>query len=409
MAKNIVMPTLGLTMTEGTIETLYFNEGDAINTGDVIAEISSEKLSSPVESPVSGTILKINVQEGDVLPIKEVIAIVGEEGEEVASDEQDKDVPDVPEEASEEVSSASTKEETSSKPRNQGSDGERIFATPLARKMAEEKGIDLSDVNGTGGNHRITRLDIDRYVPSEKVVSSVQSKDTATWGIGLSGMRKTIARRMMESIQTTAQVTNHRKVDITNLMAFRKEIKEKVSRPLNKGELSINTLVTRAVILALQENRELNAWYHNGNHEVQEAIHIGMATDIEEGLVVPVIREADQKTLSQLGSTIASVASQARNGSLPEDLYSGSTFTITNLGGANIEYFTPIINLPEVAILGVGTLSDELALDNEGTVTVHQKLPLSLTYDHQIIDGAPASRFLETVSEYLNDPYRLML
>lgn len=409
MAKNIVMPTLGLTMTEGTIETLYFNEGDAINTGDVIAEINSEKLSSPVESPVSGTILKINVQEGDVLPIKEVIAIVGEEGEEVASDEQDKDVPDVPEEASEEVSSASTKEETSSKPRNQGSDGERIFATPLARKMAEEKGIDLSDVNGTGGNHRITRLDIDRYVPSEKVVSSVQSKDTATWGIGLSGMRKTIARRMMESIQTTAQVTNHRKVDITNLMAFRKEIKEKVSRPLNKGELSINTLVTRAVILALQENRELNAWYHNGNHEVQEAIHIGMATDIEEGLVVPVIREADQKTLSQLGSTIASVASQARNGSLPEDLYSGSTFTITNLGGANIEYFTPIINLPEVAILGVGTLSDELALDNEGTVTVHQKLPLSLTYDHQIIDGAPASRFLETVSEYLNDPYRLML
>lgn len=409
MAKNIVMPTLGLTMTEGTIETLYFNEGDAINTGDVIAEISSEKLSSPVESPVSGTILKINVQEGDVLPIKEVIAIVGEEGEEVASDEQDKDVPDVPEEASEEVSSASTKEETSSKPRNQGSDGERIFATPLARKMAEEKGIDLSDVNGTGGNHRITRLDIDRYVPSEKVVSSVQSKETATWGIGLSGMRKTIAQRMMESVQTTAQVTNHRKVDITNLMAFRKEIKEKVSRPLNKGELSINTLVTRAVILALQENRELNAWYHNGIHEVQEAIHIGMATDIEEGLVVPVIREADQMTLSQLGSTIASVASQARNGSLPGDLYSGSTFTITNLGGANIEYFTPIINLPEVAILGVGTLSDELALDTEGTVTVHQKLPLSLTYDHQIIDGAPASRFLETVSEYLNDPYRLML
>ena len=219
-----------------SIETLYFNEGDAINTGDVIAEISSEKLSSPVESPVSGTILKINVQEGDVLPIKEVIAIVGEEGEEVASDEQDKDVPDVPEEASEEVSSASAKEETSSKPRNQGSDGERIFATPLARKMAEEKGIDLSDVNGTGGNHRITRLDIDRYVPSEKVVSSVQSKETATWGIGLSGMRKTIAQRMMESVQTTAQVTNHRKVDITNLMAFRKEIKEKVSRPLNKGE-----------------------------------------------------------------------------------------------------------------------------------------------------------------------------
>lgn len=415
MAKNIVMPTLGLTMTEGTIETLYFNEGDAINTGDVIAEISSEKLSSPVESPVSGIILKIKVQEGDVLPIKEVIAIVGEKGEELASDEQNSDVPSVPDEASEEVSKDSTKEETSSKPRTQGGDGERIFATPLARKMAEEKGIDLSDVNGTGGNQRITRLDIDRYVPSEKVVegapvvSGVQSKDAAEWGAGLSGMRKTIAQRMMRSIQTTAQVTNQRKIDITNLMAFRQEIKEKVTHPLNKGELSINTLVTRAVILALQEHPQLNAWYHEGNHEMQADIHIGMATDIEEGLVVPVIREANQMTLSQLGSTIASVASQARNGSLPGDLYSGSTFTITNLGGANIEYFTPIINLPEVAILGVGTLIDELALDSEGVVTVRKKLPLSLTYDHQVVDGAPASRFLKTLSEYLNDPYRLIL
>ena len=192
-------------------------------------------------------------------------------------------------------------------------------------------------------------------------------------------------------------------------MTFRQEIKEKVSHPLNKGELSINTLVTRAVILALQEHPQLNAWYHEGVHEIQEDIHIGMATDIEEGLVVPVIRGAKQMTLSQLGSAIASVASQARNGSLPGDLYSGSTFTITNLGGANIEYFTPVINLPEVAILGVGTLIDELALDSEGAVTVRKKLPVSLTYDHQIIDGAPASRFLETLSEYLNDPYRLIL
>lgn len=413
MATNIVMPTLGLTMTEGTIEYLGVAVGDKVSKGDIVAEISSEKLTGPVEAPTDGVVLKILVSEGDVVSIKEPLMIVGEEGEELGEtqpNQAEEATQDEKESIADATAPESTKPTTQEQVQDNRHNGERIFVTPLARKMAKEQGIDLAKVNGTGGNGRITRLDIDRYVPVESDTTKATSKvaEMPEWGQGLQGMRKTIAQRMMRSVQTTAQVTNHRKADVTKLMEFRKDIKTKTSRPLNNGEISINTLVTKAVILSLQQHPTLNAWYHNGEHTVMDEIHIGMATDIEEGLVVPVIRNADTMALSKLGPAIAEVASQARSGTLPGDLYSGSTFTITNLGGSNIEYFTPIINLPEVAILGVGAIQDELVLDN-GEVKVAKKLPLSLTYDHQIIDGAPAARFLETLVEYLQEPYSLII
>ncbi|WP_273478549.1 dihydrolipoamide acetyltransferase family protein [Ignavigranum ruoffiae] len=412
MASNIVMPTLGLTMTEGTIEYLAVSVGDKVAKGDIVAEISSEKLTGPVEANADGIVLKILVSEGDVVRIKEPLMVIGQEGETVAEEEMESPAPEETEHTQEDRSTEPVGAEETKKQQEENKQ-ERIFATPLARKMAKEKCIDLAKVNGTGGNGRITRLDIDRYVPMTDEVQETQSStskvaDLPEWGQGLQGMRKTIAQRMMRSVQTTAQVTNQRKADVTKLMEFRHDIKTKVSSPLNHGEISINTLVTKAVILSLQEHPSLNAWYHNGEHTVMDEIHIGMATDLEEGLVVPVIRNADRMPLSKLGPAIAEVASQARNGELAGDLYSGSTFTITNLGGTNIEYFTPIINLPEVAILGVGAIQDELVLDH-GEVKVAKKLPLSLTYDHQIIDGAPAARFLETLVGYLQDPYRLII
>lgn len=406
MATNIVMPTLGLTMTEGNIETWYVKVGDTVKKGDVVADIGSEKLTGPVESPVDGVVLKLLGQEGDVIPIKEPMLVIGEAGESLeTTDEIVIPIDSADTTAPQAISNTAVPNKTHDYM------GERIFATPLARKLAAERGINLAEVNGTGGNGRITRLDIERYVPIPvaPAVSVAQTAASADYGVGLTGIRKTIAQRMMRSVQTTAQVTNQRKVDVTRLMEFRKEIKAQVVEPLTKGELSINTLVTKAVIMALKEHPTLNAWYHSGVHEVKAEIHIGMATDVEDGLVVPVVENADKLSLSHLGQTITELATQARQGTLPGNLYSGSTFTITNLGGANIEYFTPIINLPEVAILGVGTLLDELALDSEGEIIVRKKLPLSLTYDHQIIDGVPAARFLETLSDLLNNPYKLIL
>lgn len=415
MATELLMPKLGLTMNEGLIEKWFVEEGDEVSTGDVVAEISSEKLTSEVEANESGTLIKIVAGEGETIACKKPIGYIGEAGEDVDSPSEDEaEASKEEEEESADEEEKTSKPEGSSEPQKekQGTDGERIFITPLARKMAEEREIEISDVNGTGGNGRITKLDIERYVPSEKSASETKEaavSDKTEYGAGLSGMRKTIAERMMNSVHTSAHVTNHRKVDITKLMEFREEMKDRTNDTVDKSAFSINTLLVRAVVLALKDNPEINAWYYNGEHSINEDVHIGMATAVEEGLVVPVIENTDSMTVSKLGESIKEVTKQARDGTLRGDLYSGSTFSITSLGGYDIEYFTPIINTPEVAILGVGTLQSELKFDDEKNVVEKQMLPLSLSYDHQVIDGAPAAEFLETVNGYLQNPYRLIL
>src|SRR5699024_6277545 len=372
---------------------------------------SSEKLTNEVEAPVAGYVIKIVAQEGDVIPSREVMAYIGEEGESVGTSDTSQATSEA-EAATEDEEKEKNEAQTPTRPKGETSDGERIFITPVARKMAEEKGIDIRDVNGTGGNGRITRLDIQRYVPAEKPAAEKEKTAPTSqveYGAGLEGMRKTIAERRMRSVQTTAQVTNQRKVDITKLMEFRKEIQGKVSEPLTEGELSITTLLTKAVILALKDTPEMNAWYYDGEYVQVDEVHIGIATALEEGLVVPVIKDAHQMALSQLGPAIKQVATEARKGTLDGSLYSGSTFSITNLGGYEIEYFTPIINTPEVGILGVGSLQKELEMDEDGRIVQKLKLPLSLSYDHQIIDGAPAAEFLAKIANYLQDPYRLLI
>lgn len=427
MATELVMPKLGLTMTEGTIEKLLVKEGDEVSVGDVVAEISSEKLTSEVEANDDGTIIKLVAEEGDTVACKAPMAYIGEPGEEV-----DAGGPSSTGESAETTPENSKKDNDplpTGKPplevadtdadtdvqqaadTDTRSEGERIFITPLAKKMAEERGIDIKSINGTGGNGRITKLDIERFVPEEKPATETAApqKTDAEYGAGLQGMRKTIAERMMRSTQSTASVTNQRKVDITNLMAFRSEMKARTNGTVDKSAFSINTLLTRAVVLALGDMPEINAWYYNGEHIINEEVHIGMATAIDDGLVVPVIKNADRMTVSKLGETIKDVTTKARQGTLDGDLYSGSTFSITNLGGNGIEYFTPIINTPEVAILGVGAMQSELAFDDEKNVIEKQMLPLSMTYDHQLIDGAPAAEFMQLIADYLEQPYRLIL
>lgn len=411
MAKEIVMPKLGLTMTEGTIDEWLVKAGDAVKQGDIIATISSEKLSSEVESPADGVILEIVAQVGDTIPCKEPMAYLGEEGEAIDSASSKSGSEEGVTEAEGTATVAdSTSKETVPASSSRGKETSRIFITPIARRMAQEKGIDISQVNGTGGNGRITRRDIERYTPALATPASQPMGALAKEeiGAGLTGMRKTIAQRLVRSLQTTAQVTEHHKADVTQLNEMRETIKKNVTRSLDGGQISWNTLVTKATILALRETPAMNAWYYDGKYEQLDDVHIGMATSVEDGLVVPVIKNAHQMTLTDLGKSIAEVSTQARQGNLPSDLYSGSTFTITNLGGRNIEYFTPILNTPEIGILGVGAIGKELALE-AGEVVEKLKLPLSLTFDHQIIDGDPAAEFLGKIIAYLEDPYSLFL
>lgn len=413
MATEIVMPKLGLTMSEGLINKWIVKEGDTVAAGDPVLEISSEKLTSEVEAPAAGVILKIVRGEGETVPCKQVIAWVGQEGEAVPDAESTEPEPDLTAEGSSTSSTAAEATEAAPAAAAVKYEGGRIFITPLARKIAEEKGLDISYIKGTGGNGRITRRDVEAFnpasVPAAKPVAvRAAAPVSAAYGAGLTGMRKVIAERMMNSLQTSAQLTIHRKADVTSLLVFRKDIQSKVKEPLENGEIGITTLLTKAVTKALRDHPEANAWYADGQYQVQSEIHIGIATALSDGLVVPVIRNADKRTLSDLGRSIKEQAAQARKGTLDASLYSGSTFSITSLGGQGVEYFTPILNTPEVAILGVGTIQKALALDEEGQIVEKQYLPLSLSIDHQVLDGAPAAEFLGTIVSYLEDAYSLI-
>ncbi|WP_304249293.1 dihydrolipoamide acetyltransferase family protein [Limosilactobacillus gastricus] len=401
MATEIVMPKLGLTMTEGTIDHWLVAVGDQVTAGQPILEISSEKLTSEVESPEAGTVLKLLYADGDTVPCKQAVAIIGDASETV--DESSTASPaqaPVTESQPVAVNDVSTIEPT--KPRSTG----RILITPVARRLAAEKGYRIEDIPGTGGNGRITRRDVEGFVPVKEAAPSVESEPARA---NLTGMRKTIAQRMMNSLHNSAQLTLHRKADVTGLMAMRQELKSKVEQPLDNGEISLTALITQAVIKALQEHPAVNAWFFEGDYQVQSQINIGIATALSDGLVVPVVQNADQLSLGQLGRTIKKLAGEARKGTLDSSLYAGSTFSITTLGAQGVEYFTPILNPPEIGILGVGALQKNLALGDDGEVIERTELPLSLTFDHQVLDGAPAAEFLGTVVDYLQSPYSLLL
>ncbi len=401
MAEKLIMPTLGLTMTEGTVDQWYKQIGDTVAKGEAVVTISSEKLTHDVESPIDGVLLSIIADEGAEVPCQELIGYVGETGEEIPSGEVsekafDEDIVEVKE----------TKVETIAVNQPPTRDaGARVFATPLAKKMAQAKGFNLEEIIGTGGNGRITRRDVERFVPSMPVASQVLSDI----GEGLEGMRKVIAKRMHQSLHQSAQLTLHRKADITSLLTFRQDLKAKSNGKLSRSALSINTLMIKAVTLALKEHPEMNAWYDGQALVTHDEIHMGVAVSVHDGLVVPVIRDVHQKGLSQIGEGFVTVTSQAVDGSLPGDLYSGSTFTITNLGNAGVEYFTPILNTPELGILGVGATTNKLIFNDNKEIKEISELPLSLTFDHQVIDGAPAAEFLSKITYYLENPYLLVV
>ncbi|GAF41739.1 branched-chain alpha-keto acid dehydrogenase subunit E2 [Agrilactobacillus composti DSM 18527 = JCM 14202] len=425
MATAIVMPKLGLTMTEGTVVSWDKQVGDAVKEGDVLATIASEKLTYDVEAPASGVITEIVAQEGDEVPIKEPIGYIGAADEAPAAGGSAAPEP-----------AAATPATAPSTPAPQvpvtpvqapvapsTAEGARIFITPLAKKIAADKGIDYTQIQGTGGHGRITRRDVANFTPSaqpatpEPVAAPVAPATPATTsgvpgyvaGAGLTGMRQVIAKNMMHSVQTTATVTLQRRVNITALMAFRSELKGKFTEPLADGQLSLTTLLARAVILALQATPEMNAWYQDGTYTKVEDVNIGLAVGLPDGLIVPVVKQAQNMNLTLLGRGLKDKASRAQDGKLKPDEYTGSTFTITNLGHEHIEYFTPIINSPEIGILGVGALQQQLVLDDQQKVIAQPELPLSLTFDHQIIDGQQAAIFLDKIANYLQAPYQLIL
>lgn len=404
MATSIVMPKLGLTMTEGTVIEWLKKPGDRIQVGEGVVTISSEKLTNEVEAPVSGILLEVKVKEDEEVPVGEVIGIIGEEGELTGSGKAE----------SYQVSSRQAEEPAQL--------SKKLRVSPAARKKARELGVNILEVQGTGPKGRITRKDIEQYAAKKvheqpiaqvaptleipRVQETTPSTIEGVKGESLSSMRSTIAKRMHHSLAQTAQLTLHRKARVDKLLQFQQRIREEAQS--SNVKLTLTVLLARAVTLSLKDYPIMNTHLIDNQLYQYDEVHIGIATALEQGLVVPVIKHADQLSLGNLARAIQVGTEKARSQKSTAEEISGSTFTITNLGGQGIEYFTPILNTPETGILGVGAIQEELKLEQD-QVVVGKNLPLSLTFDHRVVDGAPAAEFLGRVIYYLEHPYLLIL
>lgn len=400
MTTDVIMPKLGLTMKEGTIVEWLKKEGDTVEKGEPIVEVETEKISNVVEAPASGVLLKILASKGTVVPITGIIAIVGELGEEI--------VAKVPQRAEQPKTEAEAEKVVEiAEPSAMQFAEEKIKISPLARKLAQERGVDITTIKGTGPEGRIVKEDIlkaaDTAAPSTARLSVGRVEVSET--IALAGTRKTIADRLSQSYRSAVHTTVMTEVDMSKTIELRQsllsEVKEKTG-----ASLTYTGILVKSVAMALRKHPFVNSTLEGDTIKLLKPINVGVAIDAEEGLIVPVIQEADKKTLFEIAPHLAELADKARKKSLSMEEVSSGTFTITNLGMLGVHTFIPIINPPQAAILGVGSM-DQRPVVIDRKIEVRTRMNLSLVFDHRIVDGAEAARFLQTLKETLENPSTL--
>ena len=375
MATKVVMPRLSLTMKEGTVVNWFKKEGDPVKKGDPLVEVLSEKVTYDVEAPASGILRRILALEGDEVPVAETLGIIAEKDEPITEIEEAA-VTTAPPERIEKVAPLPEKEMVK-KVR------ERVPASPAAKRLAREYNIDLAEVGGSGPEGRIVEVDVRRYIEEMAPASHVREV------IPLTGIRKTTAERLSYSARTAPHSTVTMEVDMSNAVKLRE-----------KTRVSYTDILVKAVAKALGEHRIVNSTLEGEKIKIYEDINVGVAVATEKGLVVPVVRNANKKTLLQVASTVKELVEKAREGKLAKEDVTGGTFTITNLGMYGVEVFIPIINPPEAAILGVGKITEKPVV-TEKEIRIKPMMYLSLAYDHRIVDGAPAAQFLQKVKQIL--------
>jgi len=427
LATNFTMPQLGLTMTEGTVGKWFKKIGEKVAAGEILAEISTDKITNQIEAPADGVLLAVLVPEGGVAPVKAVLAVIGAPGEKVD--------PALLEVAAASPAAAETAPAApaAAAPASQGgtSDG-RIIASPLAKKLAKEKGVDLALVTGTGPNGRIVEKDIldfaDRRAAAPKA-TPLAAKLAAEYGVSLSaiasdgrimagdilaavpapapaaapltGMRKIIAERMSLSWQTAPHVTLTVEVDMTAAGRLKDTLAAAA------GKASLTEIIVKCAAKALGEFLAVNASLVNGAVVQHPAVNIGVAVALDNGLIVPVVKNAAAKTVGQIREDIAALGGKARQGQLSPDDCTGGTFTVTNLGMFGTDHFTPIINPPESAILGVcRAVKRPVVIDDQ--IVIRPMANLCLSFDHRIIDGALAAKFMSRMRNLLEEPFLLL-
>lgn len=441
----VTMPRLSDTMTDGTVATWLKKVGDKVSEGDILAEIETDKATMEFESFQAGTLLSIGVKEGETAPVDSLLAIIGPEGTDVsgvaanftkggaaaAAAAASSDKKEEPKAEAKPDEKAETKsDEKAEAPVEVVSDGRRIFISPLAKKIAEEKGINISQVKGSGENGRIVKTDIENYKPAAQAATAsteaptrgaaesseakaetpaaaavkpfVPAGETYTEEIKNSQMRKTIARRLSESKFTAPHYYLTIELDMDNAIAARAQI-----NGLPDTKVSFNDMVIKACAMALKKHPKVNSQWKDDVTLIHHHVNIGVAVAVEDGLLVPVLKFADQQTLTQIGANVKDVAGRAKNKKLQPAEMDGSTFTVSNLGMFGISEFTSIINQPNSAILSVGAIKEQPVVKN-GQIVVGNIMKVTLACDHRTVDGATGAQFLQTLKQFIENPVTML-
>lgn len=406
-------------MEEGTVATWLKKVGDNVEEGDILAEIETDKATMEFESFNAGTLLHIGLGEGESAKVDALLAIIGPEGTDVSdvaknfkvsTDSSDKEdvIPSVAEESKKPVETKKEAIVTSSGvEKSTSSSNGRILASPLAKKMAEEQGINLSTVSGSGENGRIIKRDIENYQPTTVAgpsnVKFVPTGQEDFNEVANSNMRKAIAKNLAKSKFTAPHYYLNVEFDMENAIAFRAQYNS-----LPDTKISYNDMIVKACALALRQHPQVNSQWFDDKMRLNNHVHIGVAVAVPDGLVVPVVRFANEQSLTQIGAAVKEYAGKARNKKLSLDEMEGSTFTISNLGMFGIESFTSIINQPNSAILSVGAIVSKPVV-KDGVVVPGNTMKLTMACDHRTVDGATGAQFLQTLKGYIENPVTMLV
>ncbi len=421
MADVLKMPKLGFDMAEGTLVRWVKAEGESINKGEVLAEIETDKATVEVESSFSGVIYRHLVEQGSIVPVGAPISVIAQPGEEV------KDLPELETSSKEEKPAPAAAEKTAPASLAAGPaaemtpDSGRLTASPLARRMALERGLDLRLLRGSGPGGRIVKRDLENYTAAPAAVPAAAASKPAVvsaplpvWGVGqtpadevipMDRLRQAIARRMVEAKQQLPHFYVTHEYDMEALLALRKEINAVLP---DDQKLSVNDFIVKAVGVALRRFPAINASIDGDKIVRHGAVNVGVAVALESGLMTVVVRDADQKPLRVISSEVKEMVVRARSGKVRPDDIEGSTFSISNLGMFDVEHFIAIINPPEAAILAVGSAKPVPAVV-DGALTVRTRMKATISADHRVTDGAQAAQFMQALAEYIEKPVLMMV
>jgi pyruvate dehydrogenase E2 component (dihydrolipoamide acetyltransferase) len=411
-ATVIRMPKMSDTMTEGVIAAWVKKVGDKVKAGDVLAEVETDKATMELESYEDGVLLYIGVEAGKAVPVDGIIAVVGKQGVDYTPllSSSPKNNGQAAKTEPKQVETVSAPASVSSSAVAAGNSDSRTKISPLAKKLAQEKGIDVTAVVGSGENGRIVKRDVESFAPAaSKTAASTQTPTTPTISgtesyeeVAVNNMRKTIARRLSESLFTAPHFSLTIDVDMDKAIDARKSMNDYA-----EAKISFNDIVIKAVAIAIHKHPKVNGQWLGDKIRYNKHVHIGVAVAVEDGLIVPVVRFADTLSLTQISASVKELGSKAKNKTLQPKDWEGNTFTVSNLGMFGIESFSSILNQPEVCILSVGAIR-QIPVVKNGQIVPGNMMKVTLTSDHRVVDGAVGAAFLQTLKALLEDPIRIL-